>query len=131
MALSREKIISHAGSFKSREVHVPAWADENGDDVVLVRGMTLREFEINQGRADNGMANASVIARCVLDANGDRVFTDGDVSIIAELPMAEAQALSEAIAEESGLGGDKPEAKAIADAEGNSETTPGDSSSSD
>jgi hypothetical protein len=136
MALSKGSILKHAGSFKAREVHVPAWADESGDDVVLVRGMTVREFELNQGSADDGKASARVIARCVIDESGGRVFdsTDADVNLIAELPLAQVMLLNQAIAQASGLGDDEP-AKAVdaavADAEGNSDATPdGDTSSS-
>lgn len=129
MALSKQAILKHAGVFKAREVHVPAWADENGDDVVLVRGMTIREFEINQERAGKGEATASVIARCLMDDTGGRLFDDSDVSVIAELPLVAIQDISRAITEESGLV-DGPD-KAIADAEGKSPATSGSDSSSD
>lgn len=130
MALSKQSILKHAGVFTPRVVHVPEWADENGDDVVLVRGMTIREFELNQGRAENGEATASVIARCVLDETGGRLFDDSDVRMIAELPLARIGALSKAITEESGLGDNDAE-QAVKDAEGNSAATPSDGSSSD
>jgi hypothetical protein len=138
MALSKGSILKHAGSFKAREVHVPAWADESGDDVVLVRGMTVREFELNQGSADDGKASARVIARCVIDESGGRVFdsTDADVNLIAELPLAQVMLLNQAIAQASGLGDDADTSqsavdKGIADAEKNSDaTSDGDSSSS-
>lgn len=130
MALSKDSILKHAGSFTSKEVHVPALADENGDDVVLVRGMTIREFELNQARAEDGKATASVISRCVVDETGGRVFSDADVDRIAELQMDIVQPLSQAIAEMSGLGADGDSAKAVKDAEGNSEPTGGDGTSS-
>lgn len=131
MALSKQAILKHAGVFKTREVHVPAWADDNGDDVVLVRGMTLREFEINQSRSEEGKASASVIVRCVLAADGTRLFDDSDVNAIAELPMADAAKLTEAIVDESGLGGGKSESDAIDDAGKASEPTSDGSSNSD
>lgn len=127
MSLSKQSILKHAGSFKTTEVHVPAWADENGDDVVLVRGMTLREFDINMARnGDDGLATASVVARCVVDESGGRVFQDADTNYIAELPIADLQAVTRAIMSASGMGAsDNPDVpQAVADAEGNSEAIP-------
>lgn len=132
MALSKQSILKHAGVFKTREVHVPAWADESGDDVVLVRGMTIREYEINATSAPEGLATATVIARCVLDESGARVFDPKNVSElnqIAELPLAQIRLLDRAITEESGMA-DGPD-KAVADAAGNSVPTPSDDSVSD
>ena len=128
MALSKDKILKHAGTYKTQTVHVPAWVDEAGDDTVLVRGMTNREFELNMKGSDDGKATARVIARCVVDESGLKVFSDKDVDQIAELQNADLQPLSEAIAELSGLiTGKKPDEQidaAVADAEGNSEPTP-------
>lgn len=129
MALSKSKILRHAGSVKTKEIHVKAWADEDGDDVVLVRGMTLREFEINQASSDDGKSSAKLIARCVVDESGLRVFSDADVDLVAELPVAEAAEITNAIFKQSGLiaddNGEKSAEKAVSDAEGNSEATPG------
>lgn len=123
MALSRDKILSHAGVFTSKKVHVPAWADDTGDDVVFVRGMTIREYEINQARAEEGTATASVMARCIVDENGSRVFTDADVNQLAELPIAQVQEINQAIVDESGLSAD--------DAKNSSSRTPRSGESSD
>jgi hypothetical protein len=105
MPLSKDSILRHAGVFTTREVHVPSWADESGDDVVLVRGMTLREFEVNQLSAgkEDGQATAALIARCVLDSSGSRLFGDSDVRLIAELGLKESGELSRAISIQSGL----------------------------
>jgi hypothetical protein len=128
MALTRDQILKHSGTYTSKEVHVPEWSI-GGDDVVLVRGMTIREFEINQSRVDDGLSTAALIVRCVLDEAGLRVFSDTDTAMVAELPLSSIKRLSEAIADLSGLN-DKGEAD-VAVAEGNSDAAPsGDSSSS-
>lgn len=114
MALSRDSILKHAGSIDTREVHVPKWADENGDDVVIVRGMTIREFELHQARLTRagddenklGKANAQLIARCVVGDDGRRVFSDADVNQIAELGLGDVLRLSSAIQDLSGLNDD-------------------------
>lgn len=132
MALGKGSILKHVGVFTAREVHVPAWADENGDDVVLVRGMTIREFEINQSRADDGLASASVMSRCIVDENGGRIFEDADTERLAELPLESVKLITQAITEASGLGDNAPAAvqAAVVDAEKNSPPITGDDSSS-
>lgn len=110
MALSAEKILKHAGNPNTREVHIPEWADESGDDTVIVRGLTIREWEIHQGRlakaaADDkqGYANAQLIARCVVDDQGNRVFTDAHARQIADLGLGAVAKLKDAIDDASGL----------------------------
>jgi len=98
MALSKDKIVKHAGKHAIREVHVPEWVDEDGDDVVIVRGMSIGEFELNQARAADGKATAMVLARCIVDGDGNRIFSDSDAGVIAKLPMAGIQRLSQAVA---------------------------------
>ena len=134
MALSKDSILKHAGTINRKEVHIPAWADESGDDVVIVRGMTIREWELHQAslareandKAPKGQANARQIARCVIDEEGRRLFSDNDVNSIAELSLGDVLKLQEAISEASGLGDE-----AEADARGESEPTPPDNSSSE
>lgn len=136
MALDRDRILSFAGVFTPREVHVPAWADESGDDLVFVRSMTLAELNINSARAARNQVSAdekpddkslaAVIARCVIDQSGRRVFTDADTPAIGQLPAPQAMKLYEAITEESGE--TEESEKAI---EGNSDAAPSGDSSSD
>jgi hypothetical protein len=106
MALSADKILGHAGVFSRVEVHVPAWADETGDDVVLVRGMTIREYEIVQAKAPEGMSTASVMAKCIVDESGSPIFTTANVAALAELPTAQVLLINKAITDQSGLGAD-------------------------
>jgi hypothetical protein len=126
MPLSAEDILKHAGVLEKQEVHVPKWAREDGDDVVLVRGMTIREYELNQSRAEDGLATASIVARCAVDSAGSRLFTDAQVNLLAELGVAEIDEVWKVIADLSGI---TPKAKA--DAEENSPAAPSGDSSSD
>lgn len=133
MALSKDSILKHAGSLTTRQVHIPAWVDDTGDDVVIVRGMTIREWEIHQARlaregddkSPKGQANARLIVSCVVDEAGRRVFNDEDLGQISNLGLGDVLKLQEAITEASGLGDD-----AEAEARGESETAQTDSSGS-
>lgn len=124
MALSKESILKHAGTLDRREVHVPAWADESGDDVVLVRGMTIREWEIHQARlaresddkAPKGQANARLLRACVIDETGRPLFSDDDLNPLANLSLGDVLKLQEAITDASGLG-EAAEAEAVGESE--------------
>lgn len=134
MALNREDILKHAGMFDPQEVHVPAWKNGAGDDVVLVRGLTAREFDVHQARVQRQGADdkepaanltASLVVRCIVDDSGKRLFTDADINVLGELPAGDLNRITNVIAEQSGLT-DEAE-KAI---EGNSEAAQGGNSSS-
>lgn len=103
MALSGAEILSHTADCLKREVHVPAWANAAGDDVVIVRGMTVREYELNQLRVEAGKSSASLIARVAVDASGGRLFKDDQIDAIAELPLAQMMELTNAVTALSGL----------------------------
>ena len=125
---TKQSILRRTGSCPTRIVDVPEWGDDSTDGKILVRGMTIREFEVNQARADDGKATAAVLARCVLqDESGLRMFSDDDISALAELPLAEVTPVSKAIMELSGLGDDpaapKPANEAVEDAGKGSELT--------
>lgn len=106
MALNADQILKHAGTFITEPVHVPAWRDPaTGEDVVLVRGMTVREFEINQAALgkEDGEATAALIARCVVDESGGRVFEDRQIPQIAELGFKQINEIGKTISDLSGL----------------------------
>lgn len=119
MALSRESIVKHSGVQNREEVEVPEWRDENGDCTVIVRGLTQKEWEINQAilareAADDkakpkGEAAARLIVRCVIDENGGRVFTDADINLIANLSFGSVQKLQDGITKASGIGAEAEE----------------------
>ena len=131
MALTRDKILKHAGVHDRREVHIPAWADEDGDDVVLVRGLTSHEWDSHQsavGEAKPGQSNVSaeLLVKCILAPNGMRLFKDSDAGIVGELSVGDVTKLGAAVLELSGL--TEESEKAI---EGNSEAGQTGSSDSD
>ena len=85
MRLSRDDILKAADN-EPEEVDVPEWGGS-----VLVRGMTGRErdaFEVSlmqPGRGgrkvlDPANVRAKLVARCVVDDDGGRLFTDADVA---------------------------------------------------
>lgn len=130
MALNKEDILKHTGSVKRREVHIPAWANAQGDDVVLVRGLTSAEWDAHssmlQAAKDGSNASAKLLSRCIINSDGSRIFTAQDVAMIGELPVAEITKLGAAVAELSGL-----TEEAQAEVEGNSGAAPSGSSGSD
>jgi hypothetical protein len=80
------------------EVHVPEWADADGDDVVYVRGMTGAErdqWEMSQyvergGEMveDRANATAKALVKCIVDAEGNRLFGDRDANELGGQPSA-------------------------------------------
>ncbi len=87
MLLDREAILK-ANDIEKREVYVPEWGGS-----VYVRGMTGRErdqFEANiirqRGRnTEINMKNAraKLVVMCTVDQEGNRLFTDADVALLA------------------------------------------------
>lgn len=89
MRLSKEDILK-AEDLGTEEVEVPEWGGS-----VLVRGMSGRErdaFEVSgrdertgQRRPD-ALSNirAKLVARCVVDDDGKRLFSDSDVAALGE-----------------------------------------------
>ena len=131
MALSRDAILKHAGSMNQAEVHIPEWADETGDDVVVVRGLTSREWdthliavqEAESGKISN--ASAELLVKCVLDEHGARVFSDADAAQVGELSVGSVSRLASKVLGLSGITAD--DQKVI---EGNSGAAPSGSSDS-
>lgn len=113
MALSGAEILTHTAECPTREVHIPAWKNAAGDDVVIVRGMTVREFELQQsiGGKGEGKSSARLVARCALDVSGGRLFKDEQIDSIAELPLAQMMTLTNAISVLSGLAEEDDEDK--------------------
>ena len=77
---------------KIEEVHVPEWVDENGDDLVYVRGMTGAERDAFEAetylkRTEDGQQNyvnfrARLCIRAICDETGKRIFSDNDVDFL-------------------------------------------------
>lgn len=133
MRLSRDDILKAADN-DPEEVDVPEWGGS-----VLVRGMTGRErdaFEVSLmtpgrgGRREVNTANvrAKLVARCVVDDDGGRLFTDADVAELGGKSAAAVDRVYAVAARLSGMGGDDQEELtrdfALADGGGSSSTSP-------
>jgi len=106
---------------------------------VLVRGMTGRErdaFEVSlmqPGRGgrkvlDPANVRAKLVARCVVDDDGGRLFTDADVAELGGKSAAAVDRVYAVAARLSGMGADDQEELtrdfALADGAGSSSTSP-------
>lgn len=91
MALSRDAILG-VNDLQVEKVFVPEWGDE-----VIIRGLTGEELDAYQGSRrqirnagtpqaevvfiqDN--ARAGLLVKCIVDENGDRIFTDQDAGLL-------------------------------------------------
>src|SRR5215472_5794653 len=133
MRLSRDDILKAADN-DPEEVDVPEWGG-----TVLVRGMTGRErdaFEVSMltpgrgGRRTVDPANvrAKLVARCVVDDDGNRLFTDADVAELGGKSAAAVDRVYSVAARLSGMAGGDQEDLArdfgLADGGGSSSTSP-------
>lgn len=137
MALSREAILARAQAFETREVHIPSWADESGDDVVLVRGLSAKEWDAHQASVrifqggqevgiDQNNVSAKLVVRCIVDESGKRLLTDADAAVLGDLPITDLNTIMEAILDLSGM-----TEKAQGEVEGNSDAAQSGEQSSD
>lgn len=77
--LSREAILG-IDDLPTEEVSVPEWGG-----TVLVRAMTGAERDqLERMLAKDTVSRASIAALCLVDANGDRLFTDADLDALAK-----------------------------------------------
>lgn len=81
--LSREEILA-AKDIKTVEVEVPEWGG-----AVTVKPLTAAErdeFEASvadeEGNVERANFRAKLVARCLVDAEGQRLFTDGDIAAL-------------------------------------------------
>jgi hypothetical protein len=114
MRLSRDDILKAADN-EPEEVDVPEWGG-----TVLVRGMTGRErdaFEMSMlqpgrgGRRTIDPANvrAKLVARCVVDDDGNRLFSDADVAELGGKSAAAVDRVYAVAARLSGMGAEDQE----------------------
>lgn len=127
--LSRDAILQ-ASDLPFEEVAVPAWGG-----TVRVRAMTGRDRDAfgeslardEQGNVDLTNYRAKLVAKCLVDDAGNRLFTDSDADIAA-LGGKSAAALAvvfDAAERLNGIG-----AAAVEDVKKNSDLAPSDSSTS-
>ena len=85
-------------------VSVPEWGAN-----LSVRSMTAAERDdFDAASRDGGEANltnfrARLVVRCLIDATGDRVFTDADAAAVGALPAGPVCKVFEAAAKLNGL----------------------------
>lgn len=110
MRLSKDAILG-AEDLKSEEVEVPEWGGS-----VLVRGLTGRERDdyetslmVQRGGqmvSDIANARAKLVARCVVDDDGQRVFDNDDIGALGGKSGAALARVFDVAARLSGLGED-------------------------
>ena len=108
MRLSKDDILK-AEDNAPEELEIPEWGGS-----VLVRGMSGRErdaFEVSMrdqrsGQRIPGALNnirAKVVARCIVDDDGDRVFSDSDIAALGEKSAAAIDRIFDVASRLSGL----------------------------
>jgi hypothetical protein len=139
MILNRDAILA-ADDLATKTVEVPEWGGE-----VIVKALSGTErdaFEASLTKRrpiitgpkrgeletipDLANLHSKLVARCIVDESGARVFTDGDVVELGKKSAAALARVFNAAAELSGIGEDEAQ-----DAEGNSDADPSDGSTSD
>ena len=102
----REQILA-ADDLGSEDVDVPEW----GDGLTLkVRGLNAGEVEefgraVNEGKLENLLAK--MVAKVVMNGDGERVFTDDDVDALAAKSHVPIQRIFQAAQRVSGLDDDE------------------------
>jgi len=111
--LGRDAIL-RAAALKTKEVKVPEWADpETGADAVLVRELRGRERDeweaslaVQRGKQmvpDVANMRAKLVARSVVGADLEPVFSQRDVAALGELSAAALNRVFEVASRLSGL----------------------------
>jgi len=105
--LTKDQILA-AEDVKVEEVEVPEWGG-----VVLVRGMTgieRDEFEsklvVGEGpnaKVDTRNVRAKLVAFCVVDEEGNRIFSDADVELLGKKSAAALQRVFDVAQRLSGM----------------------------
>lgn len=130
MPLSKDQIVA-AEDREVRSVPVPEWGGE-----VLLKTMTGTDRNAYENSlirmqgdvAVPNMANASakLLARCLVDEDGERLFSEAEIHELGQKSASVLSRLSEVAQEMNGL-----TEQAVEEAEGNSEAALSGSSTSD
>jgi hypothetical protein len=135
--LTKEAILG-ARHLPVEEVHVPEMAAADGDDLVYVRGMTgaerdLWEMSLSVQRGgemvpDTANATAKALVKCIVDADGNRLFDDRDANELGSQPAVALTRMWKVARRLSGLAPEDVEQKArdfpAADGSGSSTGSP-------
>lgn len=110
MYLSKDDIFK-ADDLPVEDVDVPEWGG-----VVRVRGLTGKErdrfeFKMAAARKDPASAQvrAEIVGRCIVDEDGDRVFSDRDIDRLGDKSGEALDRVFEKVRELSGMGDDAVE----------------------
>lgn len=114
MALTRDQIVAQATKPKLYEHHVPAWADESGDDLIYIREMTADEAEEFQERSSQAGEDvkapkdrhilAKTVRPCITDGDGNSLFSDpADVDILGKLQFSALNGIGMKLLRVSGI----------------------------
>lgn len=136
MALLSKDAILAAQDRKSITVDVPEWGGEvrlmemSGEDRLLYLSSILTYVTDKTGKvsveANNTNADAKLLARCIVDENGNRLFTEAE---IAKLGSKNGIVLDRLVNEANSLNAIAP--GSVDDAEGKSEATQNSDSTTD
>ena len=102
-------LILQSKDLQQKEVAVPEWGG-----TVLVRGMTGTERDAFEGSvvSMNGKdvsvnyenMRTKLLVRCIVDENGDRIFDDADISVLAAKSAIALNRVYEVAQKLSGIG---------------------------
>jgi len=107
--LTREAILQ-AQDIEYRELIIPEW---NG--VVRLKALKTVEYEAFQNHVQNKMkkgkmdlrnVTANLISRVIVDAKGERVFTQEDVQALSQKSQKPVNRIWKAVKEMNGIGDD-------------------------
>lgn len=128
MILSAQQIREAKRRAKTQTISVPEWGGDVRIGLMSLGDKDSWDMETYTGRSggSNAMYRAGLVARCMVDEAGKRLFTNEDAKWIAELDDCSVSPIFDAAYALNGLG-----KKGVEDAEKNSVAGPtGNSSSS-
>jgi len=110
--LTRQAILT-AKDIKTESIHVPEWMDEEGNDLVLVKGLNGKErdaYEASQVQIEGGQVKfnkenirAKLIALTVVNEELNSIFSIGDVEALGQKSGAALARVFEVAQKLSGL----------------------------
>ncbi|NWN89182.1 MAG: hypothetical protein HLX51_11695 [Micrococcaceae bacterium] len=108
MALLNKKAILEAEDLTTEDIYIPEW-----EGTVRVRGLNGSErdsFEMKMAAANKSGATkdldfrASLVVKCIVDENGERIFTDKEVPQLAKKSGAALDRVFDVVQRLSGIG---------------------------
>jgi len=98
MTLTREQILASRKDRKPVRVEVPEW----GGDVFVRVLSAAQSLEFTEGKSDRDVLFVMLV-NCLVDEEGQRVFTDDDVEALAEEDFPVIMRVYQRVAEVNGL----------------------------